>query len=102
MWIAHGEPERGARLAEGEGSFALAARGWYAAGEFERAASAWERSGADGDEDELRFGLGVHLFARRLDLAARAARRLSVVLRATPRPQRRAPRLVHHPRRHGA
>jgi hypothetical protein len=84
MWIAHGEPERGARLAESAGSFALAARGWYAAGDFERAADAWERTGADADETELRFGLGVNLLAQRLDRAARAARGLARAFRAHP------------------
>lgn len=88
MWIAHGEPERGARLAEDVGSHGLAARGWYAAGYFERAADAWERSEDEGweklDENRLRFGLVVNLLARRLEGAARAARLLATAYRERP------------------
>ena len=91
LWIDHGQPERGAALAERTGNHLLAAHGWYAAGDFNRAADAWERAapfGAEGgyprDEAELRFGVGVLLFANRLDGAAHAARRLAAALREHP------------------
>src|SRR6185436_18155264 len=38
--VAHGQLERGAELAEEAGDHSLAARGWYAAGEFARASRA--------------------------------------------------------------
>ncbi len=84
MWIAHGEPERGARLAEVERRFALAARGGT-----RRASSSGPRTPGTAletkeDEAELRFGLGVQLFAGRFDRAAHAARRLAAAMRAHP------------------
>jgi hypothetical protein len=84
LWIDHGDLEHGARLAEEADRSALAAHGWYAAGAFERAADAWERAGETRDEAELRFGVGVLLFANRPDRAAQAARRLAGALRAHP------------------
>ncbi len=89
MWIDHGDLERGARLAEQAGRDSLAAHGWYAAGEFDRAADAWERFHAGtpetpGDEAEQRFGIGVLLFANRLDRAAHEARVLAGALREHP------------------
>jgi hypothetical protein len=88
MWIAHGEPERGARLAAEVRRDVLAARGYYLAGDFERAADAWHRAGDSfplvGTVAELRFGVGVNLLARRLDRAAYAAKKLAHALRAHP------------------
>jgi hypothetical protein len=78
MWIDHGQPERGAELATRSGRGALAAHGWYAAGQFERAADAWDVIDvSEPDEDALRFGVGVNLLADRPGRAARIAHRLA-------------------------
>jgi hypothetical protein len=78
MWIAHGQPGRGAKLAEQVEQHALAARGFYADGQFDRASDAWERVDyTRASEEELRFGVGVHLLAGQLERAARAAGRLA-------------------------
>ena len=86
IWMDHADPAEGALLAENERSFALAAHGWYAAGRFEQAADAWDRATIGDDEEALRFGVGVQLFAQRPDRAARVARRLATVIRAHPAP----------------
>ncbi len=75
LWLSHGEPERGAELAVGVGAPALAARGYYETGDFERAAVAWE-AGHAVDERDDRFGAGAYLLAGNLAGAARNVRRL--------------------------
>jgi hypothetical protein len=78
MWIAHGQAERGAEIAEKAGLFALAARGWYADGEFARASDAWDRTPyQEATDEELRFGVGVNLLAGRLERASFVAFRLA-------------------------
>jgi hypothetical protein len=78
MWITHGQPDRGAELAEKAEQHALAARGFYADGQFDRASNASERADHAYDSDEeIRFRVGVHLLAGRLERAARAAYQLA-------------------------
>lgn len=80
MWIAQGDPRRGAEMALAADDARLAARGFYADGDFTRAADTWSL-GSDDDERELRFGLGVNLLAHRYDRAAKLARILAVMFR---------------------
>jgi hypothetical protein len=86
IWMEHVDPLQGAIMAERERSFALAARGWYAAGYFEHAADDWDRANVGDDEEALRFGLGLQLFARRPARAAGVACRLAGAVRAHPVP----------------
>ncbi len=96
-WLRYGYFERGALLAEtcsprpnsptlsglrpaqGLGRYsaqrdALTAHAWYAAGEFERAAAAWERTyQPDFDQVDLHFGLTVHILAGHFARAAEIA-----------------------------
>jgi hypothetical protein len=86
MWIDHGEPERGARLLEEVERRPACAIGWYAAGEFARAAEA-RSSDFDpnlGPVEGLRFDAGVELLAGRLEPAAQHARGLARALRDHP------------------
>jgi hypothetical protein len=84
LWIAHGDPQRGAEFAEASRLDALAARGWYLVGDFGRAEAASGRVDSPENELDLRFATGVHLLAGELGRAAAAARRLSRVFRDKP------------------
>lgn len=83
LWMDHGSPEKGARIAEESEAWRLAARGWYLAGEFGRASDAWERGGSGGSLEELRYGVTIHLLNDSLPRAERAARSLATALRDT-------------------
>jgi hypothetical protein len=81
---------RGAEMAEGCGDHALAARVFYAEGDFARASAAWAqlapRRVAPGtpalSEAEARFGVRVHVLAGQLGLAAQQARAFVETLQA--------------------
>ncbi len=84
--LGSGELERGAALAERCGKTAEAAHAAFTLGDFGRASSLEERaargpSAITSLSAEARFGVLVHLLARRPVLAARAARRLADSLR---------------------
>jgi hypothetical protein len=84
MWIAQGDPERGAALAAGAGRPDLAAHAYYAVGDFTRAEEAWRRFHAPVRVPEQRFSVGLELLAGDLDHAAAAARLLAQALREAP------------------
>ncbi|APR82216.1 Hypothetical protein A7982_07565 [Minicystis rosea] len=77
-----GSLERGAEIAERCGEHMLAAKAFYAAGDFARASHAFEVVNDPGlSEAEARFGVRVHLLAGRLGLAASRAHALADLLR---------------------
>lgn len=84
MWIAQGEPERGAELATRAERPELAAHAHYVTGDFARAEEAWRRYHAPMRVPEQRFSVGLELLAGHLDHAAAAARLLTRALEEAP------------------
>jgi hypothetical protein len=84
MWIAQGDPQRGADLAARAGRPDLEAKAWYAIGEFARAEEAWRRFPAPVRVPEARFAVGIEILAGHLEHAAAAARVLEQALRNAP------------------